>query len=111
MGFKSKQNNMFKIGGLIFDSKQDYLLFKNIDKNINETVESVNDKIIGIKDVFKNIKKINIKETYPDAYNEVDGLFGNATRLLEYEDTRFSNDFEVACKFFDKFNVTHCDDY
>ena len=37
MGFKSKSNqiNNFKIRGLIFDSEEDYLLFKNIDKNIS----------------------------------------------------------------------------
>ena len=36
MGFKTRQTNncnKFKIGGLIFDSEEDYLIFKNIDKN------------------------------------------------------------------------------
>ena len=113
MGYKSKSkqiNNNFKIRGLIFDSEEDYLLFKNIDKNINETVKSVNDGIIDLKDVFNNVKKINVKETYYDAGDELDGLFINATSLLMYEDTRFVNDFKVGYYFFDKINlIEYCD--
>ena len=114
MGYKSKSkqinNNNFKIQGLIFDSEEDYNKFKNIDKNIYQTVKSVNDGIIDLKDVFNNIKKINVKETYYEAREELDGLFKNATSLLMYEGTRFHNDYKVACCFFDKINVIeYCD--
>ena len=113
MGFKStnKQTsqsnncNPFKVGGLIFDSQEDYLLFKNIDKNINDTVISVNDGSIDLKDVFNNIKTINVEESYFDTREELDGLFKNATGLLCYEDTRFVNEYKVGCCFFDKINV------
>ena len=67
MGYKLKSklsNNNFKIRGLIFDSDEDYIIFKNIDKNISQTVKSVNDGIIDLKDVFNNVKNINVKETF-----------------------------------------------
>ena len=107
MGYKSKskQINNFNIKGLIFDSEEDYLIFKNLDKNINQTVKLVNDGIIDITEVFNNINKINVRESYYEAREELDGLFENATELLCYEDTRFQNDFKVGCCFFNKINV------
>ena len=118
MGFKpinkqtSQSNNCnpFNVGGLIFDSQEDYLLFKNIDKNIRETVKSVKDGSIDIKDVFKNIKPINVEERYYGAREEMDGLFINATGLLCYEDTLFVTTYKVGCCFFDKINVISFDD-
>ena len=63
MGFKSKSIetsktnncNPFKVGGLIFDSEEDYLILKNIDSNINQIVKSVKDGSIDLKDVFNNV--------------------------------------------------------
>ena len=94
MGFKSKiietsqinNCNRFKVGGLIFDSEEDYLILKNIDSNSNQIVKSVEDGSIDLKDVFKNVKTINVEESYYDAREEMDGLFKNATGLLCYED-------------------------
>ena len=119
MGFKpinkqtSQSNNCipFKVGGLIFDSQEDYLLFKNIDKNIRDTVKSVEDGSICLKDVFNNVKNISVEEMYYDAREEMDGLFKNATNLLCYEGTRFHNDYKIGCCFFDKIKVTKYDDY
>ena len=118
MGFKpinkqtSQSNNCnpFNVGGLIFDSQEDYLLFKNIDKNIRETVKSVEDGIIDLKDVFNNVKKINVEEMYYNAREEMDGLFKNATGLLCYEGTLFVTTYKVGCCFFDKINVIRFDD-
>ena len=112
MGFKSKSKetsqtnicNPFKVGGLIFDSEDDYQLFKDIDRNITQTVKSVEDGIIDLKEVFNNVKKINVKESYYDAREEMDGLFKNATQLLCYEGTIFDIDYKVGC-FFDKINI------
>ena len=110
MGFKSKNNQSnickrFRVGGLIFDSEEDYQILKNIDNNINQTVKSVNDGSIDLKDVFKNIKTFNVEESYFNTGEELDGLFTNATGLLCYEGTRFVNDYKVGCCFFDKINV------
>ena len=123
MGFKSKskatsketsQTNIcipFKVGGLIFDSEDDYPLFKDIDRNITQTVKSVEDGSIDLKEVFNNVKKINVKESYYDAMEEMDGLFKNAAQLLCYEDIeKFEADYKVGCCFFDKINIIeYCD--
>ena len=118
MGFKSinKQTsqsnncNPFKVGGLLFDSEEDYLLFKNIDKNINDTVTSVKDGSIDLTEVFNNVKTINVKECYDEAIEELDGLFENATGLLCYEGTRLVTEYKVGCCFFDKVNVIRYSD-
>lgn len=95
----------FKINGLIFDSEEDYNKLKNIDNNIINIVQLVKNGIIDINDVFKSINKIYVEETYPNAYDETDGLFKNATSLLVYEDTSYDTEYKVACKFFDKLDV------
>ena len=101
--------NPFKVGGLIFDSEDDYLLFKNIDINITQTVKSVENGSIDINEFFNKIKKINVKESYYDAAEEMDELFENATELLCYEGTRFNTDYKVGCCFFDKINIIEYD--
>ena len=105
MGFKTNTCNKFKIGGLIFGSEDDYQLFKDIDKNIVQTVKSVEDGSIDLKEFFNKVKRINVKESYYDAMEEMDGLFKNATHLLCYEGTRFVTDYKVGCCFFDKINI------
>ena len=113
MGFKSKSKNTnqsnicnpFKVGGLIFDSEDEYQLLKNIDRNISETVKSVENGDINLQEVFNNIKKISVRETYYEAAEEMDGLFSNATGLLCYEGTRFDTVYKVGRCFFRKINV------
>ena len=117
MGFKSKNIettqsnncNPFKVGGLIFDSEEDYLILKNIDRNITQIVKSVEDGIIDLNEVFNNVKTINVEEIYYDAREEMDGLFKNATGLLCYEGTRLYTSYKVGCCFFDKINIIKCD--
>ena len=118
MGFKSKSKetsqtniyNQFKVGGLIFDSEDDYQLFKDIDRNIFQTVKSVNDGRIDLEEVFNKIKKISVKEISYDAREYLYGIFKNATDLLCYEGTRFVTDYKVGCCFFDKINIIeYCD--
>ena len=113
MGFKSKNNQTsqsnickrFRVRGLIFDSEEDYQILKNIDSNIKQTVISVNNGSIDLKDVFNNVKTFNVEESYFDTREELDNLFKNATDLLCYEGTRFVNEYKVGCCFFDKINV------
>ena len=100
--------NYFKVGGLLFDCEDDYNLFKNIDKNIEETVKLVQNGCIELKDVFDNIKNINITEIYYDAIEEMDGLFTNATVLLCYKGTPYHSDYKVGCCFFNKINIIKC---
>ena len=118
MGFKSKSKetsqsnicNPFKVGGLIFDSEDDYLLFKNIDSNINQTVELVKSGRIDLEEFFNKINIINVKEIYFEAGEEMDGLFMNATYLLCFEGTRLFTEYRVGCYFFSKINIISYDD-
>ena len=118
MGFitKSKETsqsnicNPFKVGGLIFDSEDDYQLFKDIDRNITQTVKSVEDGSIDLKEFFNKVKRINVKESYYDAREEMDGLFKNATSLLCFEGTRLESYYKVGCCFFDKIIIIKCCD-
>ena len=115
MGFKSltnhkhlsnnNNNNNYKIGGLIFDSKDDYLLLETLEWNIDAEVELIKDGSYDIEEIFNKIKKVNVTETYYNAREELDGLFKNATGLLQYEGTRFITEYKVGCCFFDKINV------
>ena len=115
MGIKSKSillsqsNNIpFKVGGLIFDCKDDFKMFKNIDKKIGELDNSGNDDDYNY--LFSNVRSINVTETYPDAREEMDGLFGNATMLLVNENTRFDGDWKIGCRFFSMINVIEFDE-
>ena len=105
MGFKSSQSNnrnKFKIGGLMFDSEEDYLIFKNIDKNMFNIVTLVDDSIILLNEVFNNVKTINVKERYYNSREEIYDLFQIAGYLITLKDTVFKNDYEVGRCFFDK---------
>lgn len=104
MGFKSAPYK--KSSGLKFESKLDYYLFKDLDKNIDGIVEQVNKRQIKLEDVFKDVKPIIVQELYYCASDELDGTFENATKLLMFEDTpNFRNEYEIGCKFFDKINI------
>ena len=100
----------YQVGGLIFDSKDDYQLFKDIDENITHTVKSVENNSIELKEFFNRVKNINVNESYYNAREELDVLFENATRLLCYENTRFNIDYEVGCCFFTKINIIEYSD-
>ena len=105
MGFKCKQNKSFKLGGLIFDSEEDYKSLKRVDDNIFNIVKLVKNSSEDLENIFNNIKPINITETYPDAYDEIDGIYTNATSLLIYEEIPGSIEYKVACKFFLRINL------
>ena len=103
MGFKIKKS--FKLGGLIFDSEEDYKSLKRVDNNIFNIVKLVKNSSADLENIFNNIKSINVIETYPDAYDEIDGIYTNATGLLIYEEIPGSIEYKVACKFFLKINL------
>ena len=118
MGFKTKSKetsqsnicNPFKVGGLIFDSVNDYQLFKDIDRNIKQTVELVKRGRIDLEEFFNKIKIINVKESYCEAREEMDGMFQNAIDLLCFEGTRLVTEYKVGCYFFNKINIIECCD-
>lgn len=95
----------YKISGLKFESKSDYQLFKDLDKNINEIVKQVKNRQLKLDDVFKDVKPIIIEELYFCACDELDCTFPNATHLLAYEGTHFTDAYRIGCKFFNKINI------
>ena len=101
----NNSNNNYKIGGLIFDSKEDYLLLKNLDNSLNTHVELIKDNCYNLEEFFNKIEKVNVTESYYNAKEELDSLFENATKLLCYEGTQFIIEYKVGCCFFDKINV------
>ena len=109
MGYKSK-SKLFKLSGLTFDSKEDYNLFKNLDKNIPEIVKKVNNGTVNLEDIFNDVKCIKVRENYYNACDELDGTFINSTSLLMYEGTRYINEYKIGCKFFDKIEVIDFED-
>ena len=98
-------NNNYKKGGLIFDSKEDYLLLKNLDISLNTHVELIKDNCYNLESFFNRFNKVSVRESYYGAKEELDSLFENATNLLSYEGTRFITEYKVGCCFFDKISV------
>ena len=77
------------------------MIFKNIDKNINQIVKSVKDGKIDINEVFNDIEKIRVLEFKYNAGEQLFDLFKNATELLEYKGTDFDIEYKVGCRFYD----------
>ena len=106
MGFKTlsqSKTRQYKVGGLIFPSKERYEDFKGIDLD-NEIILSdlVNEE--ELQEFFDRINPIEVIETYPDAREETDGLFPNITQLLCFEGIeRLNLDHKFACMLFSKF--------
>ena len=101
----SVDENKFIVNGLEFDSENDYFRFVDLDKHLSDVVVYVKDGKVNLEEFFNQRPRINVRELYPDAREELDTLFENATRLLFFEGTRFNLDYEVGDKFFDKINI------
>ena len=105
MGFKSTlpgDITPFKVGGLIFPSKYLYEDLKRIDVDAKNILSDLNDEK-DLQDFFNKISLIKVIETYPEAIEEMDGLFPNITGFLCYEFYGTSNFREKCYKFADKF--------
>ena len=104
MGFKSssqRNNNQYKVDGLIFPSEEIYRKLKDIDDNVDNILSNLDKK--ELKAFFDKIEPIEVIETYPDAMEETDGLFSNITYLLCFEDTdHLQFEYDFACMFFSK---------
>ena len=105
MNTNSVDETKYIVNGLEFDSENDYFRFVYLDKYISDVVGHVKDGKVNLEEFFNQRPKINVRELYPDASEELDTLFENATRLLCFEGTRFNIDYEVGAKFFDKINI------
>ena len=105
MGIKSSQRNntLYKVGGLIFPSKDRYVDFKGIDSGADIFILDLHNED-NIIDFFNRIKPIKVIGTYPNAREEMDGLFSNITRYLSYEANEILHlQYLFAIMFFSKF--------
>ena len=105
MGIKSSQRNniVYKVGGLIFPSKDRYVDFKGIDSGADIIISDFRNED-NIIEFFNGIKPIKVIETYPDAREEMDDLFLNITRYLSYEGNEMLySKYKFAIMFFKKF--------
>ena len=92
----------YKVGGLIFPSKYRYQDLKGIDCGAEIIFSDFKDEK-DFQYFFNEIKPIKVIETYPEAREEMDGLFPNLTGFLCYE-FHGPNNFRQKCfKFADKF--------
>ena len=110
MGFKTTtqiRNTPYKVGGLIFPSKDRYEDLKGIDTGVDIILSYLGDDEEDLQVFFDKIKPIEVIETYPEAREEMDGLFRNITQLLCYEFYGRSNilkkSYKFASMFFSKF--------
>ena len=72
-------NTPYKVGGLIFPSKDRYVDLKGIDSGVDIILDYTDiDEVCSFLD---KIKPVEVIETYPGARKEIDGLFQNLTRL------------------------------
>ena len=105
MGFKSssqRNNNQYKVDGLIFPSEESYRKLKDIDDNVDNILSNLDNKE-ELKAFFDKIEPIEVIETYPDAMDDANGLFSNITYLLCFEDTdHLQFEYDFACMFYSK---------
>ena len=110
MGFKSAtqiRNTPYKVGGFIFPSKDRYEELKGLDIGVDNILSGLDDDE-DLQEFFDQIRPIEVIETYPDAREEMDGLFPNITKMLCYEFYGTSNKlkkvYKFAYMFFSKFS-------
>ena len=110
MGFKKTlpgDITPYKVGGLIFPSKYRYEDLKGID-SVDIILSDLGNDEEDLQKFFNKIIPIEVIETYPEAREEMDGLFLNITRFLCYEFYGTSNflkkRYKFADMFFSKFN-------
>ena len=105
MGFKSsskRNNNQYKVSGLIFPNEKSYRELKDIDDNVDNILSNLDNRE-ELKAFFDKIEPIEVIETYPDAMDEAYGLFSNITNLLCFEDTdHLQFEYDFACMFYSK---------
>lgn len=102
-----KQNNQgYRINGLIFPSVVTFYILKIIDNNFCNIDK---DELINF---FSNAPKIILIEAYPDACEELEGLFLNAAECLMYENKKTSTYhkelYKAANKFFGMTEFVSC---
>ena len=106
--FRKKQRKKdkvpFEVGNLIFESKEEYEIFKHIDDNIRIVDKCIEDGLILADAYFYSIININVKQTFWGGWQELYELFPNAAELIYIVDDEMfdRNDNEIGSRFFNK---------
>ena len=85
----SQSNKSYEIRGLIFESKTGYNSLKNINDNAKQLVKNIKEGHFTVKEYFDRFDKVKVKETYPDAAENLEELFENITQLYIYNDREY----------------------
>ena len=106
--FRKKQRKKdkipFEVGNLIFDSKEEYEIFKHIDDNIRIVDKCIQDGLISADAYFNSIININVKQTFWGGRQELYELFPNVAELIYIVDDEMydRNNNEIGSRFFNK---------
>ena len=107
MGFKTKEtaNNTpskHEVDGLIFTDRSAFYSLKNLDMNAKHLVDLIKSGSLNIEEFFSRFDKIKVKvkETYVDAAENLENIFGNITELIAINDPEY---FMTEIRFVDYF--------
>ena len=109
--FRKKQRKKdkvpFQVGNLIFESEEEYVIFKHIDDNISIVDECIEDGLISAYAYFNLIRDINVKQTFWGGWQELYELFPNVAELICIaDDEMYDNNLnEIGSRFFHKIHV------
>ena len=103
-----RRTSPYKVGGLIFPSKDRYIDLKGIDIGVDIILSDLGDDKEDLQEFFDKIRPIEVIKTYPEASEEMDCLFPNITQLLSYEfygrSNKLKKSYKFAYMFFSKFS-------
>ena len=114
MGFKTKSTAMntpsqYTVEGLIFTPVSGYFTLINLNNNAHHLVKAIKDGSLDINEFFSRFDKIKVKETYVDAAENLENIFGNITELIAINDPDY---FRTELNFGDRFyNLIEIDEY
>ena len=106
--FRKKQRKKdkipFEVGNLIFESKEEYEIFKHIDDNIRIVDKCIEDGLISADAYFYSIINISVRQTFWGGWQELYELFPNAADLIYIVDDEMfdRNDNKIGSRFFNK---------
>ena len=118
MGMKPKShanntqsNQTYKLGGLIFQSKEAYENLKGIDFNASQMVDLIKDGSINIQEFFSRFPKVKVKELYSYASQDLYEIFENITALTLIKDRDyFETELDFAANFHSLIDIEFFDD-
>ena len=87
--------------GLVFESEVAYKKLKAIDKSAKKIIGLFALGIMDMKAFFSNYDKVKVKESYDEAYENIEIIFPNITEFSMMKD----EDCLTELHFADKFNT------